>query len=306
MSKEKFESHAVQTTGHAWDGDLQEYNNPLPRWWVWAFYFTIVFAVIYWFLYPAWPWGKGYTTGLIQVTYTNDKGETKTTHWNTRAELMKEMNEAALAQKPYYDRIAALTPEQIVKDPEALNFVMSAGKQLFADNCAACHQSGGQGVVGLFPNLTDDDWLYGGTFEKIQETITYGRRGYMPAFGEVLSADQIDALAHYELSLSNEAHDATKAQAGDRLFHSMDAACFYCHGDDGRGRQEVGAPNLTDKIWLWANVPAAKTPEAKLEAVKTVIRKGLNKGVMPAWKDRLKPEQIKLLTVYVHELGGGK
>lgn len=306
MSKEKLQSQAVQTTGHAWDGDLQEYNNPLPRWWVWAFYLTIVFAVIYWFLYPAWPLGTGYTTGLSKVTYVNDKGETKTTHWSTRANLMVEMNEAAKQQKPYFDKIAAMSFEQIVKDPETNNFVVSAGKQLFADNCAACHQVGGQGVVGHFPNLTDDDWLYGGTFEKIQQTITNGRHGYMPTFGEVLNAQQIDQLANYVLSLSGEKVDAAKAQAGNALFHSMDAACFYCHGDNGKGRQEVGAPNLTDKIWLWANVPAADTPEKKLEAVKTVITQGLNKGVMPAWKDRLKPEQIKLLTVYVHELGGGK
>ncbi|MEO1766986.1 cytochrome-c oxidase, cbb3-type subunit III [Thiobacter aerophilum] len=306
MSKEKLQSHAVQTTGHAWDGDLQEYNNPLPRWWVWAFYLTIVFALVYWVLYPAWPLGKGYTTGIAKVTYVNSKGETVTTHWNTRADLMAEMNAAAKAQKPYYDKIAALPLEQIAKDPELNSFVISAGKQLFGDNCAACHQAGGQGVVGLFPNLTDDDWLYGGTLEKIQETITYGRRGFMPAFGSVFTPEQIDQLANYVLSLSGEKVDAVKAQAGNALFHSMDAMCFYCHGDDAKGRQDVGAPNLTDKIWLWAKVPAADTPEKKVEAVKTVITQGLGKGVMPAWKDRLKPEQIKLLAVYVHELGGGK
>lgn len=306
MSKERLQSHTVQTTGHAWDGDLQEYNNPLPRWWVWAFYLTILFAVVYWVLYPAWPLGKGYTTGVAKVTYVNAKGETVTTHWNTRAELIAEMNEAAKAQKPYYDRIAALPLEQIAKDPELNSFVISAGKQLFGDNCAACHQAGGQGVVGHFPNLTDDDWLYGGTLERIHETLLYGRRGFMPAFGTVLTGEQIEALAHYVLSLSGEKADAAKGQAGNALFHSMDAMCFYCHGDDGKGRQEVGSANLTDKIWLWANVPAADTPEKKVEAVKTVIRQGLNKGVMPAWKDRLKPEQIKLLAVYVHELGGGK
>jgi len=122
----------------------------------------------------------------------------------------------------------------------------------------------------------------------------------------VLSGKQIEQLANYVLSLSGEKADGAKAASGKALFHSMDAACFYCHCDDGRGRNEVGAPNLTDKIWLWANVPGADTPEKKLEAVKGVITKGLNKGVMPAWKERLKPEQIKLLTVYVHELGGGK
>jgi len=306
MSKEKLQSQAVQTTGHAWDGDLQEYNNPLPRWWMWAFYLTIVFAVVYWVLYPAWPVGTGYTKGVMNVTYVNDKGETKTTHWTTRADLMAEMNAAAAAQKPYFDKIAALPFDQIAKDPEANNFVVSAGKQLFADNCAACHQSGGQGVVGLFPNLTDDDWLYGGSYDKIHQTLVNGRRGYMPAFGEVLNAGEIDALANYVASLSGIPHDAGKAANGRALFTSETAACYYCHTDSAKGRQDMGAPNLTDKIWLWANVPGADTPEKKLDAVKTVITKGLNKGVMPAWKERLKPEQIKLLTVYVHELGGGK
>jgi cytochrome c oxidase cbb3-type subunit 3 len=306
MSKEKLQSQAVQTTGHAWDGDLQEYNNPLPRWWVWSFYLTVAFALIYWGLYPAWPVGKGYTHGALTVTYTNDKGEKKTTHWNTRAELMADMEAAAKAQQPYFDKVQKLSFEQIVKDPELDNFVVSAGKQLFADNCAACHQSGGQGKVGYFPNLTDDDWLYGGSFDKIQETITNGRHGYMPAFGQVLTGEQIDQLANYVLSLSGEKVDSAKAAAGNALFHSETAGCYYCHGPDAKGRQVIGAPNLTDKIWLWANVPAADTPEKKVDAVRAVITSGVNKGVMPTWKDRLKPEQIKLLAVYVHELGGGK
>ena len=306
MSKDKMQSQAVQTTGHAWDGDLQEYNNPLPRWWVWTFYLTIVFAVLYWIWFPAWPVAKSFTPGVGKITYVDSKGVTKTTGWNTRADLMREMNEIAAIQKPFFDKVAAQPFASIAKDPELNNFIASAGKQLFADNCATCHQAGGQGKIGFFPNLADDDWLYGGSFEKIQETLIQGRRGYMPPFGEALSGEQIDQLAHYVLTLSGEKMDSAKADAGKALFHSETAGCFYCHGDDARGRPVIGAPNLTDKIWLWANVPGAGTPSTKLTAVQSVIKNGLNKGVMPAWGQRLTPEQIKVLTVYVHELGGGK
>ncbi|MCA1924697.1 MAG: cytochrome-c oxidase, cbb3-type subunit III [Thiobacillus sp.] len=305
MSDQKLQSQTVQTTGHAWDGDLQEYNNPLPTWWVYTFYATVVFAIVYWTIYPSWPFGKGWIGGVSNVTYVNSEGETKTHSWNTRALLLADLNEAAAAQKPYFDKVASMSYEQIAKDPEMNGFILSAGKALFADNCAPCHQSGGQGVVGFFPNLTDDDWLYGGSFDKIHETLMQGRRGYMPAFSEVLAADQIDALANYVASMAGMAHDAAKARAGDVLFHSETAACFYCHGEDAKGRKEIGAPNLTDKVWLWANVPAAQGDEAKVAAIRNVIAGGLNKGVMPAWAGRLSPEQIKVLTVYVHELGGG-
>jgi cytochrome c oxidase cbb3-type subunit 3 len=306
MSEQHLQSQTVQTTGHAWDGDLQEFNNPLPTWWVYTFYFTIVFAVIYWFIYPSWPFGKGFLTGFSDITYVNSKGEKQSSHWNTRALLMEDLNKAAEMQKPYFNKIAALAYEQIAKDPEMNGFILSAGKALFADNCAACHQQGGQGVVGFFPNLTDDDWLYGGTYDKIQQTLINGRRGYMPAFSEVLDPQQIDALANYVASLSGIAHDASKAATGKALFTSDTAACYYCHGENARGRQEIGAPNLTDKIWLWANVPAAEKAEDKVAAIRSVIAGGLNKGVMPAWSERMTPEQIKVLTVYVHQLGGGK
>ena len=306
MSQENLQSRTVQTTGHAWDGDLQEYNNPLPTWWVWAFYASVAIAVIYWLIYPAWPIGKTYTKGFDTITYVNDKGVQKTTHWNTRAQLMQDMNAAAVQQKLYLNKIDATPFEKIARDPEMTGFIASAGKALFSDNCAACHQAGGQGKVGFFPNLTDDDWLYGGTFAQIQQTITQGRNGYMPPFNEVLDGTQIDSLASYILSLSGEKVDATKAAAGDVLFHSETAACYYCHGDNAKGRQEIGSANLADKIWLWADVPGQKTLASKEAAVKQVILSGLSKGVMPAWKDRLSAQQIKLLTVYIHELGGGK
>lgn len=306
LRQQKMESQTVQTTGHAWDGDLQEYNNPLPVWWVYTFYATVVFALVYWTLYPSWPLGKGWIGGVSQITYVNSEGETKTHSWNTRALLMADMNKAALAQKPYFDKIEAMSYEQIASDPEMNGFILSAGKVLFADNCAACHQAGGQGVIGFFPNLTDDDWLYGGSFEKIHETLMDGRRGYMPAFNEVLNGGQIDQLAHYVASRSGIEHDAGKAAAGDVLFRSETAACYYCHTSEATGRQDMGAPNLTDKVWLWADVPGADTGEGKVAAIRSVIAGGLNKGVMPAWAGRLSPEQIKVLTVYVHELGGGQ
>jgi len=306
MSEQKLQSQTVQTTGHAWDGDLQEYNNPLPVWWVYTFYATVVFALVYWTIYPSWPFGKGWIGGVSQITYVNSEGESKTHSWNTRALLMADMNKAAAAQKPYFDKIQAMSYEQIAKDPEMNGFILSAGKALFSDNCAPCHQAGGQGKVGFFPNLTDDDWLYGGSFDKVHETLMGGRRGYMPAFGEVLDGEQVDQLANYVASLSGIEHDAGKAAAGNVLFHSETAACYYCHTSAATGRKDMGAPNLTDNVWLWADVPAANGGEGKVAAIRSVITNGLNKGVMPAWAGRLSQEQIKVLTVYVHELGGGQ
>jgi cytochrome c oxidase cbb3-type subunit 3 len=306
MSEQKLQSQTVQTTGHAWDGDLQEYNNPLPVWWVYTFYATVIFSIVYWVIYPSWPIGKDWVGGMSKITYVNSEGETKTHSWNTRALLLEDMNKASAEQKPYFDKISAMSYEQIAKDPEMSGFILSSGKALFADNCAPCHQAGGQGVVGFFPNLTDDDWLYGGSYDTIHATLMGGRRGYMPTFSEVLDGEQIDQLANYVGKLSGIGHDGAKAAAGELLFRSETAACYYCHGSDAKGRQDIGAPNLTDNIWLWADVPAAGTDDGKVAAIRSVIGNGLNKGVMPAWAGRLSPEQIKVLTVYVHELGGGQ
>jgi cytochrome c oxidase cbb3-type subunit 3 len=311
MSQEKAK---VTTTGHVWDDDLQELNNPLPRWWLWGFYITFAFSLIYWLFYPAWPIGGHYTKGvpgLNSITYTatttDGKAVQKTTHWNMRAKYMVEMNELHAVQKQWFDKVAAKPYEEVSKDAELMQFVNSAGKTLFSDNCAPCHQSGGQGKIGFSPNLTDDNWIYGGTYDQIHQTIVAGRHGYMPPFKEVLTDAQITQLANYVLSLSGEPSDAIAAKAGDALFHSEAAACYYCHGVEAKGRIELGSANLTDKIWLWVNVPADKLPETKLNDVKSVIAGGLARGMMPNWGARLKPEQIKLLTVYVHDsLGGGK
>lgn len=300
------QAKGAQTTGHVWDGDLQELNNPLPVWWTYTFYATMVFALVYWIVYPSWPIGKGFLPGMNTVTYVNADGKEESWHWNTRAKLLKETQDAVVAQKPYYDKLASLPYDKISSDPELSSFVVSAGKAVFSDNCAACHQSGGQGKIGFFPNLTDDDWIYGGSYEKINETLTHGRKGYMPPFGEALSPVQIDELANYVYSMSGGKADAAKVALGKELFHSHTAACFYCHGADAKGRKDIGSANLTDKVWLWANVPGLADDAAKIGAIRNVITGGLNKGVMPAWKGRLNAEQIRLLTVYVHELGGGK
>lgn len=297
------------TTGHVWDEDLQELTNPLPNWWLWTFYITIIFSVVYWIMYPAWPIGQDYTKGVKgvnEVTYTNSKGESKTTHWNMRAALMADMNEHKASQQQWFDKVAATPYEEVSKNAELMQFVNSAGKQLFADNCAACHMAGGQGKIGLAPNLVDDSWIFGGSHEKINETLTGGRKGYMPPRGgSAINDAQVKQVANYVLSLSGEQHDAEAAKAGEAIFHG-EGMCLACHGPDGKGIEAMGSANLTDKIWLWADINALPTAEAKADALTALISAGINKGVMPAWGGRLTPEQIKLLTVYVHDsLGGG-
>jgi cytochrome c oxidase cbb3-type subunit 3 len=301
-------STAVQTTGHAWDGDLQEFNNPLPRWWLWSFYATVVFAIVYWFIYPSFPVGRTWLEGFGTVSYVVD-GEEKTSHWNTRAKLLRDLEEStpAVRQKEFMAKVAQASFAEIRNDPEMLAFSRSVGKQLFGDNCAACHGRGGQGVVGLYPNLADDDWLWGGTFEKIQETLVQGRRGFMPAFEETFSQEQADDVAEYVLTLSGEGPQSVAAQRGKQLFQGQGGGCYMCHGRDGKGLQSQGAANLTDRIWTVADVPGQRTPEDKKAVVKNVIWNGvLNTRIMPGWKDRLSSTEIKILSVYVHELGGGQ
>lgn len=308
------QENSKNTTGHVWDDDLQELTNPLPRWWLWTFYLTIIFSVVYWLMYPAWPIGKSYTKGvegLNTIKYTartvDGKEVQKETHWNMRAKLMAETNEAEAMQKQWFDKVAATPFEDVAKDAELMQFVNSAGKTLFSDNCAPCHMSGGQGKISFSPNLTDDSWIFGGTYDKIHQTLSNGRTGFMPPFKDMLMDEQVTQLANYVLSLSGEQVDASAAAAGAELFKSEGAGCYICHGEDAKGKPDLGSANLTDKIWLWANVPGQEDAAGKVEEVKKVISGGLSRGVMPAWSTRLKPEQIKLLTVYVHDsLGGGK
>jgi cytochrome c oxidase cbb3-type subunit 3 len=296
---------AVQTTGHAWDGDLQEFNNPLPRWWLWSFYATVLFALVYWVLYPAWPVGDSFTRGVASVTFERN-GETVTTHWNTRAELIEEMQTGrqTLKQRAYLDRVAAASYTEILNDPEKMAFTRSMAKVLFADNCAACHGTGGApALIGLYPNLVDDAWLWGGDLADIEHAIRYGRNGYMPAFDHALDDQQIDALAHYVLSLSGHEVDGQKAATGREIFQGQAGGCHYCHTRSGKGLPSQGAANLTDAIWTVADVPGAEDLEGRLEVVRQVIHDGIQRQ-MPAWEHRLDDVQIKLLTVYVQSLGG--
>jgi cytochrome c oxidase cbb3-type subunit 3 len=307
-------SGAVQTTGHAWDGDLQEYTNPLPRWWLWCFYGTVVFSILYWLVYPSWPVGDTWIKGMGTVDYTvvdkvTGKEQEKEYRWNTRSLLLEDLGAAATdpQRKAMLAKVEAADYEQIVKDPKMMEFVRSVGKGLFGDNCAACHGRGGQGVVGLYPNLTDDDWLWGGSMAKINETLVQGRKGFMPAFGPVLKPEQLDDVAEYVLTLSNEAQPSEASERGKDIFQGQVGGCYYCHGADGKGIPSQGAANLTDKIWAIVNVPALKTPQEKQAALKTFITNGVNNNrVMPGWKDRLSSTDIKLLAVYVHQLGGAK
>ena len=309
MSQDKAKS--VSTTGHVWDDNLQELTNPLPMWWVWTFYITIIFSIIYWIMYPAWPIGTSYTKGVGNtITYTaktvDGKEVQKTTHWNMRSKLMHEMNEHSAEQKQWFDKVQASSFDEVSKNADLMSFVNSAGAALFKDNCAPCHQAGGVGKITFSPNLTDDIWIYGGSYEKIQETITNGRNGVMPTFKGVLPDDKIKLVANYVLSLSGEPHDAEAAKAGDAIFHG-EGGCLVCHGADAKGNPDLGSANLTDKNWLWANVPGQGTAEGKLAEVVKVVTEGVSRGKMPSWSGRLKPEQIKVLTLYVHDsLGGGK
>ena len=295
---------AVQTTGHAWDGDLQEFNNPLPRWWLWTFYATVIFGIVYWVWYPAWPFADTFTKGIASVSYQSE-GKEVTTHWNTRAELIEEMQtgDQTLKQQAYLQKIAAASYEEIANDPDMMAFTRSMAKVLFADNCAACHGVGGTpAMIGLYPNLSDDAWLWGGEIAQIEHTIKQGRNGYMPAFDAVLSEEKIDQLGHYVMSLSGQSADAAKADAGKAIFQGKEGGCHYCHTASGKGLFSQGAANLTDAVWTVADVPGAADNTARLEAVKSVISEGVQRE-MPAWKERLDDAQIKLLTVYVQSLG---
>jgi cytochrome c oxidase cbb3-type subunit 3 len=297
----------VETTGHAWDdGTLQEYNNPLPKWWVWTFYATCVFAIVYWILYPAWPVGKGFTTGIKTIEYQTADGQTVTTHWNMRALLQQEMQtgEEAVKQREYLEKITSSSFEEILSDPDKMAFVRSMGKVAFADNCAGCHGSGGNGVIGLFPNLVDDAWLWGGDIKDIQTAIANGRNGYMTAFGNTLSDQEIDDVSAYVLSYSIEGGNAASVQRGSEIFNGPKGGCTACHGADAKGMKALGSANLTDQIWTVADVPGATDYEAKKAAVMSVVKNGISRE-MPAWSGRLDEATIKLLTVYTYSLGGG-
>lgn len=308
VDKIKKSKSTAQTTGHAWDGDIQEFNNPLPNWWLWGFYATAVFALVYWVFYPSWPIGNSYLKGTFNdIEYVTEDGKSHTTHWNTRSLFLKEMQVAREYQQKYIDQVNLASIEKITKDQTLSEFVNSKAKVLFADNCAPCHQVGGGGVIGSYPNLVDDSWLWGGSYANIQNTIKNGHIGFMPAFSAGLNETQLTDVASYVLSLSVNSAESNPENIvkGKEIFNGQAGGCFYCHGTTAMGIKSTGAANLTDSIWTIANIPDADSYEQKLAVIKSVISTGV-KREMPSWRDRLSSVEIKILSVYVHELGGGK
>ncbi|MFA6139714.1 MAG: cytochrome-c oxidase, cbb3-type subunit III [Hyphomicrobium sp.] len=278
----------VETTGHVWDGDLKELNKPLPRWWVYTLYACIVWSVAYWMFYPAWPMLDGYTKGYLG--------------YSQRSEVTAELAASKAAQARLLEAVATTPVAEIEKNPDLMEFVMRGGAAQFSNNCAPCHGRGAQGFKG-YPNLNDDDWLWGGSIDMIEKTISYGIRAdnaqthamAMPRFGidQMLDGNQMSDAADFVLSLSAPGGDATAIERGRATFAEQ---CSGCHGEAGKGSTEMGAPNLTDGIWLYGN--------RKADIMET-IRTGRG-GVMPSWEGKLDPATIKMLAIYVHSLGGGK
>ena len=275
----------VGTTGHEWDG-IRELNTPLPRWWLWLFYATIIWSIGYWVFYPAWPLVSSYSRGVW--------------NWNTRSSVATQVAELQQERGPMMAKLAAASLKEIESTPQLLDFARALGKRAFADNCAPCHGAGGGGGKG-YPNLNDDDWLWGGKLADIENTIRHGARfgddkghqGNMPPFAGVLKPEEISSVADYVRSLSGLSTDASyKPEVGKKVFADN---CAVCHGPDGKGNQELGSANLTDKIWLYGSDK------------QTIVNgiEGGHGGAMPAWQGRLPEPTIKALAVYVFSFGGG-
>ncbi|MBM3555847.1 MAG: cytochrome-c oxidase, cbb3-type subunit III [Alphaproteobacteria bacterium] len=281
----KVEKDAVtgtDTTGHEWDG-VKELNTPLPKWWVYTFWATAIWGLAYCLVYPALPGHKGFFG------------------YSQRAEIEKSMGEAKAKLAPRMKQMAETPLADIRRNPDLLRFAQAGGRTLFNDNCATCHGPGGAGNKG-YPNLADDDWLWGGKLDEIYQTIREGvrnssddsRQSQMPKFGEGgLTQPQISDVADFVLALSGGAGDATAAKRGEPIFGEQ---CASCHGDKGEGNPEVGAPRLSDKIWLYGG--------DKKTIVESITYS--RAGSMPGWTGRFDDATIKMLAVYVHALGGGK
>jgi len=276
------------TTGHEWDG-LTELNTPLPRWWLWLFYATIFWSIGYWVVYPSWPLISSYTRGA--------------SNWHARSAVASDLAALKAQRGAMTARLESTPLADIESNPQLLDFARALGRAAFADNCAPCHGVGGGGARG-YPNLTDDDWLWGGKLADIEQTIRHGarsgddkgRQGSMPAFGRdgMLKRDDIVAVANYVRSLSGlSTTPGVDLKLGAKVFADN---CAVCHGPDAKGMRSAGSPNLTDKIWLYG-------PE--LQTIIDGVWNG-HGAVMPAWGTKLDDVTIKALTVYVHTFGGGE
>ncbi|WP_371324701.1 cytochrome-c oxidase, cbb3-type subunit III [Dechloromonas sp. ZY10] len=256
-----------KTMGHVWDENLEEYNNPMPKWWSWMFVITVVFALVYLVLFP----GLGNFKGVL--------------NWTSAGQHKAEVEKMDAAVKPLFDKYLAMDLKAVAADKQA----MEMGKRLYMTYCMQCHGADARGAKG-FPNLTDADWLYGGEPEQVKETIANGRMGVMPPHAH-LGADTIKDLANFVRSLSGLPNDSVRTSKGKEAFAS--AGCSGCHGPEGTGMQALGAPNLTDKVWLYASSEATIT--------ETITNGRQNK--MPAWKDFLGDAKVHLLSAYVLSLG---
>ena len=281
------------TTGHEWDG-IKELNTPLPSWWVWVFYATIVWAIGYWVVYPSIPTASTHYEGMAG--------------WNARSALDQELAAAEEARSGWMSELKASSLAEIVEDPELMTYARAGGGIAFADNCAPCHGAGGAGNPG-YPTLGDDAWIWGGTLDEIQTTITHGirnespesRASQMPPFGYLSDQDQ-QAIASYVAAMASG--NASEGMDGQEQF--VNNCGLACHGEDGSGQQMIGSPPLNDQIWL---CPGRDTCVPEVSVEEHVMRQMANPkhGVMPAWSGRLDETTIKMLTVYVHrELGGGQ
>lgn len=281
----------VETTGHSWDG-IEEYNNPLPRWWLWTFYATILYSVVYMVLYPAIPMVKEATPGILG--------------YSTRAEVAAEIQRFEDMNADLETKLASVELEEIVADPDLHNYAVQGGGAVFRTFCAQCHGAGADGVQSLgYPNLLDNDWLWGGTLEDIYLTVNHGirnetdddaRYSEMPAFGrdELLEPEEIGQVVQYVLQISQQEHDAAAAEAGAVVF---DDNCASCHMEDGTGDRFQGAPNLTDFVWLYGGTEA--------DITETVMNSRY--GIMPAKGGApLTEAQVRAVASYVHQLGGGE
>lgn len=286
--KKDIDKHSgIETTGHEWDG-IKELNNPTPRWWLWVFYVCIIWSIGYWVMYPAWPTLSG----------EGERGATPGTEkWTQYKELKNEQAEIRDRRAKYLARFHKADFDEILNDPELYAFAVAGGKSAFKDNCATCHGTGGAGSAG-YPNLNDDDWIWGGKPEEIHETLKYGIRSnhederfsQMPAFGDILNEEQIYDVANYALSLSGKGEYSVN---GELVYKEQ---CASCHAVDGTGLKEFGAPNLADSIWFYGETKGAIISQIK----------NPKHGVMPAWSNRLNEDTIRQLTIYVHSLGGGE